>query len=195
MKKILASLAAALLLVLSLATAVGAQEDPVVGTVTSDPPTVPTAGEHTLTATGTGFVPDSTLLLGSCTSPADTLVAGVSTPDDITAAAVAISPLEHCDVANALQVTTDSDGSFEQEVTATIGDNFFLTAGTLPGQPDPQQGAVWVPIVADEAATGAAADEADLAVTGVESGMLAGVGVALLLIGASAVELGRRRED
>ncbi len=171
-----------------MASAAGAQDETVVGTVTSDPATVPAAGEYTVTATGAGFVPESLLLLGSCVSPADTLTAGVSTPEEIGAAAGEISPLEHCDIANALQVTTDADGGFTQEVTATIGDNFFLTAGTLPGAGDPQAGAVWVPIV-DAAAAG------QLAVTGVESGELAGAGIALVVAGAGALHLARRRQD
>ncbi len=184
MKKILSVMAASLMFVLSFATVAGAQ-DSVVGTVTSDPATVPAAGEYTFTAEGSDFLPDSTLLLGSCTAPGDTLVPGTSTPEEIGAAAGGISPLEHCDVANALQVTTDADGKFSQEVTATIGDNFFLTAGTLDGA---QGGAVWIPIV-DVAAAG------QLAVTGVDSGVLAGAGAALMVAGAGALHLARRRES
>lgn len=189
MKKILSALTASLLLVMAFATAAGAQDETVVGTVTADPATVSEAGEATVTASGEGFLPDSALLLGSCTSPADELVPGVSTPDEIAAAAGAISPLEHCDIANALQVTTDADGNFSQEVTAEIGANFFLTAGTLPGTPNPQAGATWIPIVSADAAAG------QLAVTGVESGVLAGVGAAMVALGAAAVRSSRRRED
>lgn len=182
MKKILSALAASLLLVLTFAAPAGAQT---VGSVESDPATVPAEGEYTVTASGAGFLPDSVLLLGSCTSPADTLVPGVSDTDTITEAALAISPLEHCDIANALQVTTDADGAFSQEVTATIGANFFLTAGTLDGS---QSGAIWIPIV-DAAAAG------QLAVTGVDSGVLAGAGVAMIALGAFAVHTSRRKED
>lgn len=183
MKKILSALAAALLLTVTFASAAGAQ-DPVIGTVVSDPATVPEAGEHTVNASGSGFLPDSVLLLGSCTSPADELTPGVSTVEEITAAAGAISPLENCDIANALQVTTDADGNFSQEVTAEIGANFFLTAGTLD---QAQSGATWIPIVDPEAA-------AALAVTGAESSNLALVGVALLALGSFALVGARRRE-
>jgi hypothetical protein len=184
MKKILTGLATSLLLVVALGTAAGAQ-DPVIGTVESDPATVPEEGEHVVTATGSGFLPDSTLLLGSCTSPAADLVPGVSSLEEITAAAVAISPLANCDLASALQVVTDADGAFTQEVTATIGTNFFLTAGTLD---QAQSGATWIPILDPALA-------AQLAVTGVDSGMLAGAGLGLMALGAFAVHTSRRKED
>lgn len=183
MKKILSAIAAAALLLVTFATAAGAQ-DAVVGTVTSDPATVAEAGEHTVTASGSGFVPDSVLLLGSCTSPADELVPGVSSTEEITEAAGAIDPLANCDLANALQVTTDGDGNFTEDVTAEIGPNFFLTAGTLDQS---QAGAVWIPIVDPEAA-------AALAVTGAESSTLALVGAALLAVGMVAVAGARRSE-
>lgn len=182
MKKILSALAAVTLLLVTFASAAGAQ-DPVIGTVESDPATVAEAGEHTVTATGSGYLPDSTLLLGSCTSPADELVPGVSTLEDIGAAAGAIG-IANCDVAGALQVTTDGDGNFSQEVTAEIGANFFLTAATLDQS---QTGAVWIPIVDPEAA-------AALAVTGTESSTLALIGAALLAVGMVAVAGSRRSE-
>ncbi|MDW3180169.1 MAG: hypothetical protein R8J94_22525 [Acidimicrobiia bacterium] len=182
MKKILSALATVALLTVTFASAAGAQ-DPVVGTVVSDPASVPEAGEHTVTATGTGYLPDSALLLGSCTSPADELVFGEASAEDIGAAAGAIG-IADCDLATAIQVTTDADGSFTQEVTADIGANFFLTAATLDQS---QQGAVWIPIVDPEAA-------AALAVTGVESSTLALVGAALMLMGMVAVAGARRSE-
>lgn len=183
MKKVLTALAAAMLLVVSFAGMAGAQ-DTVVGTVVSDPATVPEAGEHTVTATGSGYLPDSDLLLGSCTSPADELVPGVSTPEEIGAAAGEISPIVHCDLATALSITTDSDGNFSQEVTANIGPNFFLTAGALDQS---QAGAVWVPIVDPDAAA--------LAVTGAESSTFALIGAAMLVMGFFAVAGARRFES
>ena len=183
MKKILSAIAAAALLLVTFATAAGAQ-DQVVGTVTADPATVPEAGEHTFTVSGSGFLPDSDLLMGSCTSPADELVPGVSTEEDIAAAGAAINPLENCDLANALAVTTDADGNFEAELTAEIGPNFFVSGGTLDTS---QIGGTWIPIVDPEAA-------AALAVTGAESSTLALVGAALLAVGMVAVAGARRSE-
>lgn len=176
MKKTLAISATVLLAVLAFAVPAGAQ-DPVVGDVTSDPATVAEAGEATVTASGSGFLPDSILLLGSCVSPADELVPGVSSTDEIIAAAGAIT-IDDCDLAGALQVTTDADGNFSQEVTADIGPNFFLTAGTLDAS---QTGAVWIPVV-----------DPALAVTGVDSGVVAIVGLALLIAGAVAFAASRR---
>lgn len=183
MKKALSALAAALLLVVSFAGVAGAQ-DTVVGTVVSDPATVAEAGEHTVTATGSGYLPDSALLLGSCTSPADELVPGVSSVEEITAAAGEISPIVHCDLATALSIMTDSDGNFSEEVTANIGPNFFLTAGALDQS---QAGAVWIPIVDPDAAA--------LAVTGTESMTFALMGAALLALGFVAVAGARRLES
>lgn len=182
MKKALAALAAAVLLLISFAGVAGAQ-DSVIGTVVSDPATVPEAGEHTVTATGSGYLPDSDLLLGSCTSPAAELVPGVSTPEEITAAAGEISPIVHCDLATALSITTDGDGGFSQEVTANIGPNFFLSAGALDQS---QAGAVWIPIVDPDAPA--------LAATGANSSTFALLGAALLAMGFVAVSGARRFE-
>lgn len=186
MKKILSALATAVLLTVTFASAAGAQDDPVSGTITSDPVTVPEAGEHTVTATGSGFLPDSVLLLGSCTSPADELVPGVSTDEEISAAgaAAAATLVDSCDIVGALQVTTDADGGFTQEVTADIGPNFFLVAGTLDQS---QAGGTWIPILDAEAA-------AALAVTGAGSSTLALVGALLLALGTVAL-MGARRSE
>jgi hypothetical protein len=184
MKKTLTAFAAALLLVMTFSSAAGAQ-DTHIGTVESDPATVAEAGEHTLTANGSAFLPNTDLLVVACTSPADELVPGVSDLETITAAGFAISPLENCDIANAVQVSTDDDGSFSTELTAEVGANFFFSAGTLDGS---QAGATWIPIV-DPAAAG------QLAVTGVDSGLLAGAGAALIAMGAFAVRTAGRKED
>lgn len=186
MKKFLSAIAVAGLVLVSFAGAAGAQDDETtVGTVTADPATVPAAGEHTFTASGEGFIPDSTILLGSCTSPSDTLVPGVSTDEEIVASGGEIDPLADCDLANALTIEVDADGNFTAEVTATVGDNFWVTAGTITGPA--QAGGTWIPIV-DAAAAG------QLAVTGVDSGVLAGAGVAMIALGAVAVRHARRED-
>lgn len=196
MKKILSALAAIALLLVTFASAAGAQDEPVVGTIVSDPQTVPEAGEHTVTAIGSGFLPESDVLVGSCTSPSDELVPGVSSDEDIAASGAAISLLQHCDIAGALQATTDADGNFTLEVTAEIGPNFWLVAGTLDQS---QSGGTWVPIVDAEAApvdaeTTAEEEEEDLAVTGADSSTLALVGAALLALGVVAT-MGARRSE
>lgn len=183
MKKILTGLATTVLLVMTMATTANAQ-DTHIGTVESDPASVPEAGEYTLSAIGSDFLPDTDILLVACTSPADELVPGVSTVEEITAAGFAISPLENCDIANAATVSVDSDGAFSAELTVTVGPNFFFSAGTIDGT---QAGAAYVPIVDPAAA-------AQLAVTGVDSGMLAGAGAALVLMGAVAVRASRKED-
>ena len=201
MRKALAAMVAIVLASLSMAGTAQAQ-DAVIGTVTSDPATVPAAGEYTMTATGADFIPDTSVLLVACVSPADTLVPGVSELEEITAAATAINALADCDIANAQNVETDGAGGWTAELTAEVGDNFFLSAGALDGS---QAGATWIAIVPEAAADDAADDEADaeedagddeaaadLADTGVETGLLAVVGTAVLGAGVLAVREGRR---
>jgi hypothetical protein len=181
MRKALVVMVAIVLASLSLAGTAQAQ-DAVIGTVTSDPATVPEAGEYTMTATGSDFIPDTAVLLVACVSPADTLVPGTSDLEEITAAAVAINALADCDIANAQNVEVDGDGAWSAELSATVGDNFFLSAGALDGS---QAGATWIAIV-----PGAA--DSELAETGVETGLLAVVGTAILGAGVLLAREGRR---
>lgn len=205
MRKALAAMVAIVLASLSMAGTAQAQ-DAVIGTVVSDPATVPAAGEYTMTATGSDFIPDTAVLLVACVSPADTLVPGASDLEEITAAATAINALADCDIANAQNVEVDGEGGWTAELTAEVGDNFFLSAGALDGS---QAGATWIAIVpqaaAEEAeeedaeaeeedaeAEEADEDDAELADTGVETGLLAVVGTAVLGAGVLAVREGRR---
>jgi len=217
MRKLFVALVALVLASLSLAGTAQAQ-DAVIGTVTAEPASVPEAGEYTMTATGSDFIPDTAILLVKCISPADTLVPGASDLEEITAAAQAISPLADCDIAAAQNVEVDGDGGWTAELTADVGDNFFLSAGALDGS---QAGATWVPIVGaaaaggDDAAADDAADDADddaeaddaaadeddddsaatttaLADTGVDTGLLAVIGTAVLGAGALISREARR---
>lgn len=205
MRKALVAMVAMVLASLSLVGTAQAQ-DAVIGTVTADPATVPAAGEYTMTATGSDFIPDTAILLVACISPADTLVPGVSDLEEITAAATAINALADCDIANAQNVEVDGDGAWSAELSATVGDNFFLSAGALDGS---QAGATWIAIVpeapADDAADDADADDAEeaedaeeeeaepaLADTGVETGLLAVIGTAVLGAGVLVAREGSR---
>lgn len=202
MRKALAALLAIVLASLSLAGTASAQ-DAVVGTIVSDPQTVPEAGEYTLTATGSEFIPNTAVLLVKCVSPAPTLVPGQSDLEEITAAALEIDALADCDIGAAQNVEVDSDGGWTAELTAEVGDNFFLSAGALDGS---QAGATWVAVVpegagdpadveaADEeaAADDEEADDAELADTGVETGLLAVIGTAVLGAGVLLAREGRR---
>ncbi len=205
MRKALVALAAILLASLSLAGTAQAQ-DSVIGTVTAEPAQVSAAGEYTMTATGADFIPDTQILLVGCISPADTLVPGQSDLEEITAAATAINALADCDIAAAQNVEVDGDGAWSAELTADVGDNFFLSAGALDGS---QAGATWIPIVPEADADAAADDttddaadaeeapaaEEDLAETGVETGLIAVIGTAVLAAGVLAVREGRRFRD
>jgi len=201
MRKVLFALVAVLLASLSI-TATAVAQDAVIGTVEADPATVPEAGEYTMTATGSDFIPDTSVLLVKCVSPSDTLVPGVADLEEITAAATAIDALSDCDIASAQNVDVDSDGGWTAELTAEVGDNFFLSAGALDGS---QAGATWVAIVPEGASDDAddagddepAAEEEDdepaaLADTGVETGLLAVVGTAVLGAGVMITREGRR---
>lgn len=206
MRKFLFAVVAVLLASLSMTATAVAQDDAVIGTVESDPATVPEAGEYTMTATGSEFIPDTTVLLVKCTSPADVLVPGVSDLEEITAAAGEINPLADCDIAAAQNVEVDGDGGWTAELTAEVGDNFFLSAGALDGS---QAGATWIAIVPEGAAEEAAEEEpveeeeeaaaeeeeeapAALADTGVDTGLLAVVGTAVLGAGVMLARESRR---
>ena len=196
MRKFVIALAAVLIASLGFVGTAGAQ-DAHIGTIEADPATVPEAGEYTLTANGSGWLPDTSILLTACVSPAETLVPGVSDLETVVAAAGRIEPLSHCDLATAVPIDVDSDGNFTAELTAEVGDNFFFSAGALDGS---QAGAAWIPIV-DPAAAAAAEEEAaeeepaeeeELAETGVETGLLAVVGAAVLGAGVMVGREARR---
>lgn len=202
MRKALVAILAIVVASLSLIGTASAQ-DAVVGTVESDPATVPEAGEYTLTANGSDFIPDTAILVLKCVSPADVLVPGVDDLESITAAALEIDPLADCDIGAAQNVDVDGDGNWTTELTAEVGDNFFLSAGALDGS---QAGATWVAVVPEaaeeepaeedaeeeEADDEDAADDTALADTGVETGLLAVVGTAVLGAGVLLVREGRR---
>ena len=184
MKKILGIATVLLATILFLAPA-GAQ-DPQVGTVTLDPATVPAAGDHDVTVSGTGFIPDSEVVIASCTAPGDTLVAGVSTDDEVAAAVTETLTgfVDNCDLAALTPASVDSDGSFTAEVTLAVGDNFILGAGALDQS---QAGGIWLPIVD-------AAAEPELAVTGAHSWSIAIAALAAILAGFGLLVAGRRHE-
>jgi len=188
MKKILAALATSALLVVTFASAAGAQ-DTVVGTIVPDPATVPEAGEYTITVNGSGFIPDTPIVVGTCTGAGDVLVAGVASDEDIAAMLTETMAglADNCDLATLASVDVDGDGNFLQDFTATVGDNFVIAGGALDLS---QAGGTWIPIV-DPAAAEAAAE---LAVTGVQSTTILLVGATLLVLGMVAVAGTRRRE-
>lgn len=176
MRKLLATLSILFAIGLMLAAPAGAQT---VGTVETDPPLVPAAGEYEITANGSGYIGGTDVLVGSCTAPGDALVFGVSTLEEISATLGSIDPLADCDLAGAQTVTVADDGTWSLTGTFTVGDNFSFTAGTLDQS---QVGATWVPI----------GDPALLAVTGADTWALMLVAVGMLALGAGALYGSRR---
>lgn len=179
MRTLTLALAIAVMTILALGAPAGAQD--VIGELVADPETVPEAGEYEITASASGMIPDTDVLLGVCVSPAAELVPGVSTEEDVIAAAVAIEIIADCDIANALLVSVDSSGNFSETVTVTVGPNTFLSAGDVAGT---QAAAVWVPIVS--------AQPTLLADTGAETSLLLLVGLALIGLGGLAMLVSRR---
>lgn len=164
MRKFVIAATAVLLASFGLMSTAGAQETQI-GSLTADPATVPEAGEYTIGITGTGWIPDSSIILVACTYPGDTLVAGVATEEEITVALTETLTgfLQNCDLAAAIPTEIDSEGNFTSELTAEIADNFVVGAGAVDQS---QAGATWIPIVAPAAEEAAA----DIVTTAVESG-------------------------
>lgn len=178
MRKILLTVAVLIVAGLGLAGPASAQ-DTHIGAVTAEPASVPEAGEHEFTVNGSDFLPDTSIIVGMCVSPADTLVPGTSSVEEITAAANEIDALTHCDIANAVPVDVDGDGNWSVTLNADVGDNFFVSAGALDGS---QAGATWIPIVPAGA----------LPETGAETGLIAIVGASALAGGALVLREARR---
>lgn len=187
MRKFMAVLVAILLATLAMAGTASAQ-DIVQGTVTADPPAVPAAGEYTFTATGADFIADTSVLVLKCTAPGDILVYPDASLEDITASGNGIDALADCDIGAAVNVDVDSDGGWTAELTAEVGDNFWLSAGDLAGT---QKGGTWIPILPAEPEV-ISADDDDLADTGVETGLMAVIGIAVLGAGVMVAREARR---
>ena len=186
MRKLLATLSVLFAVVLVLAAPAGAQDETVIGSVEVNPPLVPEAGTYDLEVTGTGFIPDTDVVVGTCTAPGDTLVFGESSTEEITAAVseTLTGFTTNCDLANLVTASVDSSGNVTATFSgATVGDNLIVGVGALDQS---QGGGTWVPI-GDPAA-------AQLAVTGVDSWTVTLFGIGLLALGAGALYGSRRFE-
>ncbi len=94
-----------------------------IGTVTSDPLTAPSAASHTFDVSGSGFDANQSLNVIPCTVPGATLTP-LSTVLEIAEQASTMSDTD-CVLAGTLLVTTDASGDFEvEDATATVGANF-----------------------------------------------------------------------
>ena len=178
MRRLTSAVAISVVTIMTLGAQAGAQD--VIGEIIADPPSVPEAGDYEITANGSGMIPDTGIIMTVCVSPADELVPGVSTEEEIIEAATMIG-LENCDLAGALSVSVDSAGDFTATMTVTVGPNTFLSAGDVALT---QAAVTWIPIVS--------AAPTELAETGAESLPFVLVGFALIGLGAIAI-LGSRR--
>ena len=95
----------------------------------ANPATVPSAGQHTFTVTGTGFVPNSQLYLLECTIPGAPVSA--DTPAAQLEAALAQVTQANCNLGTFQIVFVGSDGSFSATKTATVGQNFLWAASDI----------------------------------------------------------------
>ena len=144
MKRILTVMALASVLALFAFANQASAQDLVIGTLSADPPTVPTEGEHAFTVTGSGFIPNTSVFVLPCTLPGDPL-SPASSAEAIEAAALSINATGgDCNLGNLTPAAIDADGAFSAQVTASVGANFAWVAGD---NPTTQQGFVPVFIV------------------------------------------------
>ncbi|MCY4664548.1 MAG: hypothetical protein OXC00_07785, partial [Acidimicrobiaceae bacterium] len=128
MKKIMALTAAVSMLALFVLTSQASAQTQ--GTLTADPPTVPAAGQHSFTVTGSGFNAGTSLNVLPCTLSGAELTPD-STAAEISAAADRMNPFADCDLGNLTPVTVDSSGNFSAQVSARVGTNFAWAAGDV----------------------------------------------------------------
>ena len=93
-----------------------------IGTVTSDPLTAPSAASHTFTVSGSGFDATQSLNVTPCIVPGATLTP-LSTVLEIAEQASGMTAAD-CTVTATVTATTDADGDFSVSATATVAENF-----------------------------------------------------------------------
>ncbi len=164
-----------------------AQDGP---TVTADP--VAAAGQNDIEVTGAGFSPGIALFVLPCADAGGDIDAFLSNDD----------PGSLCDTSALTPVTAGDDGGFTATVSYDVpAEGLVFVAGDA-AQTEVGVGVITVgdgggDAAADDAAPAEeeAAPAADLANTGAETGVLVGVGVALLGLGVVSTRAGRRLGD
>ena len=97
----------------------------------ANPATVPSAGQHTFTVTGSGWRPGLAVNVLVCTSP-NPINSGMSQQQiDQAVAPISQNPFGHCNLGSAVPVTAGSDGSFTISWTGSIGPNAVLAGGDI----------------------------------------------------------------
>lgn len=167
MKKLLAALVAATLLVMGMAGIADAQAP--TGTLALDPATVDEAGSHDFTVTLGEFSPGLAVFVLPCTAPPGGDMA-------------AFDPAAACDQSQLTPVTIGDDGTAEASVTYDVTDDgLVVVAG------DAAQSEIGLGVVPPPGAGGG-----DLPETGVETGLLAVVATTLVAGGALVVRQSHR---
>ena len=165
----------ALAIVAVLAAPAAAQEAP---TITSDVTNVEAAGEHEFTITGAGWTAAPPIFVLPCV--------GATTIAEMIAAGA-----DACDIAS-LEAATPEDGAFEVVVVYDVpAEGMCISAGDVATT---EVAAVCITVGAAEegAAEEGPAEEEELADTGVESGLLAIIGLAVVGAGVMTVGYTRR---
>jgi LPXTG-motif cell wall-anchored protein len=179
----------AIAMVSVFATPAAAQDGP---SITVEPASVEAAGETEFTITGAGWTAAPPIFVLPCFT--------VSTPEEITEQGAAA-----CDTA-ALTPATPADGSFEVTVTYDVPETGMCIAAGDAAQSEAGFACITVGAAAEEEAPAeegaeeeaaptdeeAPAEEEELAETGIESGLLAIIGVAVLAAGAMVLTSTRR---
>ena len=191
-KLLVLGLGLALIAIFAAPTA-SAQDGPA---ITIEPSNVDAAGDHEFTITGSGWTAAPPIFVLPCTA---------TTLDELTATGA-----DTCDTA-ALTPATPADGAFEVTVTYTVPEEGMCIAAGDAGQTESGGGCITVgggdaaaeeeeaveeevaeeEAVEEEVAEEDAAEE-ELATTGVESGQVAIIALAILGAGAMAVGYTRR---
>jgi len=95
------------------------------------PASVPSSGEYTVAVSGSGFGGETDVLLVSCVVPGDQIRSDISEQELLTRL-VELIPSDDCDVARAVQTTSDTSGMFTVDLTTMVDQNVVIYAA-LPG--------------------------------------------------------------
>lgn len=173
MKKLIAALAASVLLVVSMAGTASAQEP--TGVLEINPTTVDAAGDQEFTVALSGFTPGLALFVLPCEAPADGDIASL----DLATA---------CDQANLTPVVADDNGNGTITNTYTVTDSgLIIVAG------DAAQTEFGIAVVPPPGAdAGGSDDGGELADTGVETGLLAVIATTMVAGGVMVVRQTRK---
>lgn len=143
-------------------------------TITADPAAVEAAGETEFTVSGSGFTADPPYAIVPCFA--------INSPEQL----VDLDTETQCDTSQVVLISAAEGGEFAETVTFDVpAEGMCIVAGTLDGA---EGGGTCISVgAADGGDDGAAEEEGgedeELANTGVESGLLAVIAVAVLAAG------------